>query len=70
MSVACRMLRIYTVGHRANIFVCDFVKNQQICMQFLLLDLQMNDTRDSINLIHITLLVLLHYLVKVKALEM
>ena len=39
-------------------------------MQFLLLDLQMNETRDSINLIHITLLVLLHYLVKVKTLEM
>jgi len=36
------------------IFVCNFVKNQQILVQFSLLHLQMNDTCDSINFTHLT----------------
>jgi len=36
------------------IFVCNFVKNQQILMQFSLLDLQMNDRYDNINYTHLT----------------
>jgi len=38
-------------------------------MQFSLLDLQKNDTCDIINFTHLTWLVLLHYLVKVKTLN-
>jgi len=39
-------------------------------MLFPLLDLQMNDTCDFMNYTHLTWLVLLHYLVKVKTLKM
>jgi len=39
-------------------------------MQFLPLDLQMNDTCDIMNFTHLTWLVLLHYLVKVKTPKM
>ena len=46
------------------IFLCNFVKNQWILMQFSLLDLQMNVTCDIMNFTHLTWLVLLHYLVK------
>ena len=35
-------------------------------MQFSLLDLEMNDTCDGMNFTHLTQLMLLHYLVKVK----
>jgi len=35
-------------------------------MQFSLLDLKMNGTCDSMNFTHLTYLMLLHYLVKVK----
>jgi len=37
-----------------NIISWDFVKNQRILMQFLLLDLKMNSTCDSINFNHLT----------------
>jgi len=52
----CFEVCIYTVGYKkgANFFVCNFVKNQQILMQFSLLHLQMNDTCDSINFTHLT----------------
>jgi len=42
----------YTVSHKKEptYFVCNFVKNQRILMQFWLLDLEMNDTCDSMNL--------------------
>jgi len=52
------------------IFLCNFVKNQWILMQFSLLDLQINDTCDIMNFTHLTWLVLLHYFVKVKTLKM
>jgi len=39
---------------RQHSFVCNFVKNQQILMQFLLLDFKMNDTCDGINLTYLT----------------
>ena len=42
------------------IFVRNFVKNQQVLMQFSLLDLTMNDTSDGMNLTHLTYLMLLH----------
>jgi len=37
-----------------NIFVCSFVKNQGILMQFLLLDLENNNICESLNFIHLT----------------
>jgi len=36
------------------VFVCNFVKNQQILMQLSLLDFQMNDTCEGINFSHLT----------------
>ena len=36
------------------IFVCNFVKDQRILMQFSLLDLTMNDTGDSMNFTRLT----------------
>jgi len=50
-------MTMYTVSHKKHsqlIFVCNFVKNQQILMQFSLLDLSTNDTRDSVNFTHLT----------------
>ena len=46
----------YTVSQKRRqlIFVCNFVKNQGILMQFWLLDLTMNDTPDGMNLTHLT----------------
>jgi len=46
---------IYTVGHkkRANLFFCNFLKNQPILMQFSLLDFKMNDTCEGMNLTHL-----------------
>jgi len=47
----------YTVSHKKRsqlIFVCNFVKNQRILMQFSLLDLTMNDTREGVNFTHLT----------------
>ena len=41
---------LYTVGHKKRsqlIFVCNFVKNQRILMQFSLRDLEMNGTCDT-----------------------
>ena len=55
---------LYIVRHKkaANLFfVCKFVQNQRILMQFSLIDLEMNGTCDSMNFTHLT-----HYLVKVK----
>jgi len=49
--------RNYTVGHKKRsqvIFVCNFVKNQWILMQFLLSELTMNDTCDGVNITHLT----------------
>ena len=37
-----------------HIFVHNFVKNQQILMQFSLLELTMNDTCDGMNFTHLT----------------
>ena len=37
-----------------NIISWDFVKNQRILMQFLLLDLTMNDTCDDMNFTHLS----------------
>jgi len=52
-------------------FVCNFVKNQQILTHFSLLDLEMNGTCDSMNFTHLTkLMLLLHYLVKVRTPKM
>jgi len=48
------------------IFVSNFIKNQRILMQFSPLDLEVNGTCDSMNVTHLTQLMLLHYLVKVK----
>jgi len=36
------------------IFVCNFVKNQQILMQFSLLGCKMNDTCEDMNFTHLT----------------
>jgi len=36
------------------VFVCNFVKNQQILMQFSLLDFKMNDTCGGMNFTHLT----------------
>jgi len=36
------------------IFVCNFVKNQRILMQFSLLELTMNDTCEGMNFVHLT----------------
>jgi len=36
------------------IFVCNFVKNQWILMQFTLLELAMTDTCDGMNFTHLT----------------
>jgi len=36
------------------IFVCNFVKNQWILMQFPLTDLEMNGTCESMNFAHLT----------------
>jgi len=36
------------------IFVCNFVKIQRILMQFLVLDLIINDTCDGMNFTHLT----------------
>jgi len=61
------------MGHKKKsqlIFLCNFVKDQRILMQFSLLDLQMNVTCDIVNFTHLTWLVLLHYLVKVKTPKM
>jgi len=52
-----RGLSLYTMSHKIRsqlIFVCNFVKNQRILMQFSLLELTMNDTCDSMNFTHIT----------------
>jgi len=49
--------QIYTVSHKKGsqlIFVCSFVKNERILMQFSLLDAAMNDTHDGINFTHLT----------------
>jgi len=51
------------------IFVCNFVKNQLILMQFSLLDFEMNDTCASMNFTHLTQLMMLHYLVKYEKLK-
>jgi len=36
------------------VFVCNFVKNQRILMQFSLLDFKMNDTCGAMNFTHLT----------------
>jgi len=52
-----RVRAFHTVSHNKRsqlIFVCNYVKNQRILMQFSLLGLTMNDTRDGMNLSHLT----------------
>jgi len=47
----------YTVGHKKGsklIFVCNFIENQQILMQFSRLDLEMNSTCNNMNFTHLT----------------
>jgi len=49
--------RLYSVGHKKRSqlsFVSNFGKNQQILMQFSLLDFKMNDTCEGINFNHLT----------------
>ena len=43
-------------GHKRShlIFVCNFVKNQRILMQFSLLDFEMNDTCERVNFTYLT----------------
>jgi len=36
------------------IFICNFVKDQRILMQFSLIDLEINDTCDNMNFTHLT----------------
>jgi len=47
---------MYSVGHKKEptYFVCSFVKNQGILMQFLVIDLVMNGTCDSMNFTYLT----------------
>jgi len=48
----CHSVQKYTVSHKKwsqLIFVSNFVKNQQILMQFSPLELMMNDTCNSMN---------------------
>ena len=55
--VVVRMSELYTVSHKKRsqlIFVCNFVKNQWILMQFSLLELTMDDTCDGMNFTHLT----------------
>jgi len=45
---------MYAVSHKKRnqlIFVCNFVKNLRILMQFSVLELRTNDTRDGMNLL-------------------
>ena len=66
-------VNIYTVSHKKwsqLIFVCNFVKNQRILMQFSLLELTMNCTCEGVNFTHITQLIWLHYHVKVETVKM
>jgi len=44
----------WAIKRSQPIFLCNFVKNQLILMQFPLLDLQMNDTCKCMNFIHLT----------------
>ena len=51
------LTHVYTVSHKKwsqLIFVCNFVKNQRMLMQFSLLELTMNDTCDGMNFTHLT----------------
>jgi len=48
---------IYTVGHKKEptyFFVCNFVINQGILIQFSLIDLEMNGTCDSVHFTDLT----------------
>jgi len=57
---------LWAIKRSQLIVVCNFVKNQQIILQFPLLDFKMNDTCVGMNFIHLTYLMLLHHLVKQK----
>jgi len=56
----------YTSFGTQCIFICSFVKNQANLVLFLLLDLRSHDMCDSVNFIHLTYLILPHYLVKLE----
>ena len=60
------------MGHKKSklILACNFIKNQLILMQFSLFDFKLNSTCDRMNFIHLTLLMSLHYLVKVETVKM
>jgi len=61
------------MGHKkgANVFLSvTLSKNKRILMQFSLLDLAMNGTCGRMNTTHLTELMLLHYLVKVRTPKM
>jgi len=49
------MLNIPSAIERSQlIFVSNFVKNQRILMQFSPIDLEMNGTCESMNIVHLT----------------
>jgi len=56
LSTPLDLRATYTVGHKKEptYFCLQLSKNQQILMRFSLLDLQMNDRRESINFTHLT----------------
>jgi len=53
-AVHLLLLINHTVGHKKGADFCNFVKNQQILMQFSLLDFEMNDTCENMNFTHLT----------------
>jgi len=44
----------WVIKRSQHIFVCNFVKNQPILMQFSLIDLKMNSTCESMNFTDLT----------------
>jgi len=70
-------LKLYNTYHLHNLVYAMSSKKKEptsskinFLMQFSLLDFQMNDTCEGMNFTHLTKLMLLHYLVKVKTLKM
>jgi len=45
---------LWAIKWSQHIFFCNFVKNQQILMQFSLLAFEMNDTCEGMNFTHLT----------------
>jgi len=52
--LASAVHRTWAIKRSQLNFVCNFVKNQRILMQFSVVDLEMNDTCDSINFTNLT----------------